>query len=64
MRMREFIKQHRTELDSIIKRALERPNDRGQFIVAPDHYNDEERRQWILNDYGLYQWAKSEGVRI
>jgi hypothetical protein len=26
--------------------------------------NDEERRQWILNDEGLYRWARSEGVRI
>lgn len=26
--------------------------------------DDEERRLWILNDEGLYQWARSEGVRI
>lgn len=26
--------------------------------------NDEERRLWILNDEGLYSWARSEGVRI
>ena len=26
--------------------------------------NDEERRMWILNDEGLYLWARSEGVRI
>lgn len=27
-------------------------------------FNDEERREWILNDEGLYNWARSEGVRI
>lgn len=49
----EFIKEHRDELDEGIKRVV--PNAR---------LNDEERRKWILNDEGLYQWARSEGVRI
>ena len=26
--------------------------------------NDAEREQWILNDEGLYNWARSEGVKI
>jgi hypothetical protein len=26
--------------------------------------NDEERRLWVLNDEGLYNWARSEGVPI
>ena len=26
--------------------------------------DDAERRQWILNDEGLYRWAKAERVRI
>ena len=52
MTMREFIKENRTELDMCIKKIV--PNYR---------LNDEERRQWILNDEGLYNWAKSYGVR-
>ena len=45
----EFIREHRKEIDQYTK----------------SHYqNDEERRVWILNDEGLYMWARSEGVRI
>lgn len=51
--MREFIKENRKELDACILRAC--PNGR---------LNDEERRQWVLNDEGLYLWARSEGVNI
>ena len=51
--IREFIKEHRTELDECIKR-----------VCNNCRLNDEERRNWILNDEGLYNWARSEGVRI
>lgn len=51
--VRDFIREHREELDEAIKRVV--PNAR---------LNDEERRKWILNDEGLYNWARSEGVRI
>lgn len=54
MSLQEFIKQNREQLDECIKRAC--PNAR--------YFNDEERRSWIFNDEGLYNWAKSEGVRI
>jgi hypothetical protein len=50
----EFIKQHRKEIDEAIKRAV--PNNQ--------YFNDEERRQWVLNDPGLYGWARSSGVNI
>ena len=53
MTMRDFIKENREELDECIKRVC--PNCR---------LNNEERRLWILNDEGLYRWARSEGVRI
>jgi len=45
----EFIREHREEIDAATK--------------SPYH-NDEERRQWVLNDEGLYGWARSEGVQI
>ena len=45
----EFIKNHRKEIDAMIKSPYK---------------NDNERRLWILNDEGLYLWAKSEGVKI
>lgn len=53
--MRSFIKENRAELDAAIRKYLGRP----EFKL-----NDEERRQWILNDEGLYNWARSEGVRV
>jgi len=53
---REFIREHRAELDQAIKS----PAGVGQGY----RLNDSEREQWIMNDEGLYQWARSEGVRI
>ena len=55
MTLREFIKQNREEIDAGVRRYLQRPEQ---------PMNDEERRQWVLNDEGLYRWARSEGVRI
>ena len=54
MSIREFIRRNRTELDVCIRRAC--PN--------LDRLNDEDRRGWILNDEGLYLWAKREGVPV
>lgn len=54
MTLKEFIKQNRKELDEAIRRVC--PN-------IP-RLNDEERRVWILNDEGLYRWARAERVRI
>jgi hypothetical protein len=56
MTLREFIKQNRREIDECINKQLKTWN---QFSR-----NDEERRQWILNDEGLYNWARSAGCRI
>jgi heterodisulfide reductase subunit B len=53
MTMKDFIRENREELDECIKRVC--PNCR---------MNNEERRLWILNDEGLYNWARSMGVRI
>lgn len=50
----EWIKANRSAIDAAIRRAV--PN--------AAIFNDSERRMWVLNDEGLYMWAKSEGVRI
>ena len=55
MTLTQFIKEHRQELDEAIDRALN-----GNHNLK----NDNERRLWVLNDEGLYDWARSEGVRI
>lgn len=54
--LNQFIKNNRQELDEAIARAIGRDKN--------PYPNDQERRQWILNDEGFYNWAKSEGVRI
>lgn len=56
MTLRDFIKTNRAELDQCIARALRQDKN--------PRPTDEERRLWILNDEGLYNWARSEGVRI
>jgi hypothetical protein len=51
--LREFLREHREELDEAIQR------------VAPGApRNDYEREMWVRNDEGLYNWARSEGVRL
>jgi hypothetical protein len=50
--MRDFIRENREELDRLIK-----PHVVGSL-------NDNDRRDWIMNDESLYMWAKSEGVRV
>ena len=52
MTMRDFVREHRDELDKCILARC--PN------LRP--LNDEDRR--VLNDESLYLWARREGVRI
>ena len=56
MKLQEFIKENRQELDTCIARALNQ--DKNPLPT------DSERRLWILNDEGLYNWARSKGVKI
>ena len=49
----QWIKENRPEIDRCIR------------AVVPDcRINDSERRMWVLNDEGLYRWARSERVNI
>ena len=52
MELQTFIDENRDEINSAIKRLC--PNCQ---IV-----DDGDREDWILNDEGLYNWARAEGV--
>jgi len=54
--IRDFIAENRVELDAAIARRLSKPSN-----PIP---TDNERRLWVLNDEQLYNWARSEGVRV
>lgn len=56
MTLKQFIKEHRAELDAFIARSL--GLDKNPIPT------DNERRFWILKDERLYRWARSEGVKI
>ena len=56
MTLREFIRTNRKALTAIINRACGNDED------SP--MNDSDRETWVMNDEGLYNWARSEGVRI
>ncbi|KKK90688.1 hypothetical protein LCGC14_2720500 [marine sediment metagenome] len=53
MTLRQFIKENRQALDEII-----------QSLAPGSSKSDSERELWVLNDEDLYNWARSEGVRI
>jgi len=53
MTIRQFIKENRNEIDAAIRR-----------ICNNCRLTNSERHLWILNDEGLYRWARSQGVRI
>lgn len=54
MTLKQFIKDNRAEIDGAIQR-----------VVGPEfRRNDNERRLWVMNDEGLYRWARRSGCRI
>ena len=57
MRMREFVKQNRAEIDAHIVKVQDRPG-----MYGPT--NDKEREEWVMNDEPLYRWAQRAGVPV
>jgi hypothetical protein len=67
MTMRQFISEHRAELDAAINSVVYRHDGNGGRGTIPDPLptrNDRDRQEWILNDESLYSWARREGVPI
>lgn len=74
MTMRDFINENRAVLVAAITRVTSHV-PRTASCSCPksgtEHYHSDgkrvdnaEIRLWILNDEGLYNWARSEGVRV
>jgi len=53
MNTTDFISQNQKKIDEHIR-----------AVVPTADIDDAERELWVLNDEGLYLWAKSEGVDI
>lgn len=72
MTLTQFIQSNRQELERAINNVTGRvPRTASCYCPksGTDHQHESEPlttkdlRDWILNDEGLYQWAKSEGMR-
>jgi hypothetical protein len=74
MTLKQFIKDNKQEIDKAIAHSQNHvPSTASCYcnLSGTSHthnekvkLNYEKRRLWVLNDYGLYNWAKSEGVKI
>ena len=73
MRMREFIRRYRSQIDEYIDHSLGHvPATAGCYCPLagtshfhqPDKRNDKERKEWVLNDYELYHLARRAGVPV
>jgi hypothetical protein len=72
MTLEKFIEENRSELQATISRYLNHVPKTAScrcYKSGTDHYHDDappldddELRLWILNDEGLYNWARREGV--
>jgi hypothetical protein len=72
MTMRDFIRNNQVEIDAAINRSLchvprtascDCPKSGTEHDHEPEPLNDEDRRGGVLNDEGLYNWARSEGCK-
>jgi hypothetical protein len=62
MTMRQFIRQHREQIDILIHKERTR-HDKPGTVREFRALTDSERAEWIRNDFVLYDLARSEGVR-
>lgn len=54
--LKQWIRENRRQIDAAIAQAL--------GMARNPIPNDAERRLWVLNDEGLYNWARSEGIDV
>jgi len=54
MTVATWVRNHRASIDAIIQRSGGHAR----------RLNDHERRLWVVNDEGLYCWARADGARV
>ena len=59
-----FKKQGRVPLSTWIKENREDIDTAIRTQVPEAKIDDSERRMWVLNDEGLYNWARAEGASV
>jgi hypothetical protein len=69
MRVREFIRAHRAEVEEVIRSNMSRhrPNgwqdQRPLFVPQTMSFTMEDLYEHVINDEGLYAWARRAGCR-
>jgi len=61
-----FIRENRAKIDAKINETLSpsvRETNRNFGIKVP-RFNDNDRHVWLLNNEGLYLWAKAQGIKV
>ena len=67
MGIHKFVRENRAEIDAAINAVIYRHDGNGGPGVIPEpppSRNDSDRADWLANDEGLYNWARSSGVRL
>lgn len=64
MTMRQFIKENKDLIDIAIYRRLGDWEQGTNHSISGMKLNNSDREDWILNDEGLYRYARMQGVRI
>jgi hypothetical protein len=65
--LREWVREHRAEIDQVINAVTYRYDGKGGKGTVPDpspRHNDSEREEWVKNDEGLYNLARSEQANV
>ena len=65
--MKDFIRENRDDLNACSNSVIYRwdgRGGRGTGPTPPPKHSEQEIREWIANDEGLYHWAKAAGVRV
>ena len=52
MTLRQFVRENRAAIDEAIR-----------SVCSNCRLNDEERTDWVMNDEGLYKWARECRVK-